>query len=199
MKKILFIIVLTFICFALFAKKSDVEPTSYTGYGKGTNPSENVSAASKIVFIYDKEYARAGFTLNKVDSTKAEVQTDLTEVELKTDYDTRKAVSNPSSTDSNFYAYWQINNSKGYTITISSDGLKKADGSAVSLPSGCSWNVSADSSSLISNTATSAVLYEKASGSADTGSKALVVTIEDYPLLAKGSYVLPLTLELKAK
>jgi len=195
MKKSFLVIGIALISASLFS-----DPTSYEGYGTGKNVSDNVSAASKIVFVYDKDIVRAGFSLNKVDSTTSGVQTDLTEVELKTDYDTRKAVSNPSSTDSNFYAYWQINNKENsYEITISSDGLKKADGNVLTLPPGCSWNVSADSSSLISNTATSAVLYEKASGSADTGSKALVVTIENYPLLAKGSYVLPLTLELKAK
>ena len=193
MKKTFLVIGLALISASLFS-----DPTSYEGYGTGKNLSDNVSAASKIVFVYDKDIVRAGFSLNKVDSTSG-IQTDLTEVELKTDYDTRKAVSNPSSTDSNFYAYWQINNNNSYEITISTDGLKKADGTPLTLPSGCSWNVSADSSSLISNTATSAVLYEKTSESADTGSKALVVTIEDYPLLAKGSYVLPLTLELKAK
>lgn len=199
MKRSLLTIVLAFISLSVFAGTTATEPATYTGYGTGKKVSENVSAATRIVFVYDKEYARAGFTLNKVESTTSDIQTDLTEVALKTDYNSRNALSNPSSSDSNFYAYWQINNDNLYTISISSDGLKKADGSELSLPSGCSWNVTADSNSLISDATTSATLYEKTTTSADTGSKALVVTIENYPLLAKGSYVLPLTLELKSK
>lgn len=181
MKKVLFLLVI--IALSVNALFSD--PTEFTGYGVDISS----PASTKIHFVYDKKFARIGFTAKELDVSSLNVPDNLSEIILKTDYTTKAATSEA------FYAYWQINNhEKEYKINLSSSGLQK-EGVIVD---SCTWNVSSEGTVVISQSdRVPTLLYDKKTSDTNVnGSKKLVVTIDDYPSLKAGNYILPLKLEL---
>lgn len=178
MKKVLLLsVIIALSVYALFADSTDPP-----GYGES-------SASTKIHFVYDKYFARIGFTAKELDASSLNVPDNLSDIILKTDYTTKAATSEA------FYAYWQINNHKsGYKIYLSSEGLKREE---FPIDNG-TWKVFADDVEVINKSNNGAILlFEKTtSNTTVNGSKKLVVTIENYPSLKAGNYTLPLTLEL---
>ncbi len=180
MKKVLFLLVIIALsAYALFA-----DPTVFNGYIDRIG-----TANTEIVFVYNNEIIRIGFTGQAFDTSSFDVPVEIREVNLKSDYSTKKATSEE------FYAYWQINNKNAYKIYLSSTGLNKDDGSDAN----CNWSVSTgDTVGFINKNEKSKLLhYKKANTTKEgIGFKKLVVTIEYYPSLKAGNYTLPLTLEL---
>lgn len=177
MKKVLLLsVIIALSVYTLFADSTDPP-----GYGES-------SASTKIHFVYDKYFARIGFTAKELDASSLNVPDNLNEIVLITDYTTKAATSEA------FYAYWQINNNKNvYIINLSSRGLQKEG-----VVDSCTWKVLANDAEVINQSSSGAItLYTtKTSDTIVNGSQKLVVTIENYHLLKAGNYTLPLTLEL---
>ena len=164
-----------------------------------SHSASDVNASAEVVFNYDREFVRVGFTSEQVKANDFSVKSEISSTVLVKD------TVNLNAASGKIWCFWQINNSGSYKISLGSDGIKSS-GSTTAFDN---WlfdiaDRGDDGSSFkfkgldVRNGNTSTVIKTKNDTASLSGSCSLVISIEDYGQLPSGSYTLPVYLTLES-